>query len=144
MAMPAVREIIQRERPLVGRRDETVRTAAARMAERRCGSILVCDGDQLCGIFTERDLLTRVVAAGRDAATTRLGEVMTPDPNLIEASTPVVEALRRMDEFGYRHLPVYEDDRIVGVISWRDVPFEVVARVQPELDQRHALAERIW
>ncbi len=118
--------------------------AAARMAEQRCGSILVCDGDELCGIFTERDLLTRVVAAGRDASTTRLGEVMTPDPDLIEASEPVIEAVRRMDEFGYRHLPVCKGDHVVGVIAWGDVPFEVVARLQPELDRRHALTERIW
>ena len=121
-----------------------MQTATVRMAEQRCGSILVCDGEQLCGIFTERDLLTRVVAAGRDAAQTRLGEVMTPDPDLIEASEPVIEAVRRMDEFGYRHLPVCEDDQVVGVIAWGDVPFEVVARLQPELDRRHALTERIW
>ena len=143
MAMQAVREIIRHERPLVGHRQDTVRMAAARMAKQRCGSILVCDGDELCGIFTERDLLTRVVAAGRDAARTRLGEVMTPDPELIQASEPVIEAVRRMDEFGYRHLPVCEDDHVVGVIAWGDVPFEVVARLQPELDRRHALTEHI-
>jgi predicted transcriptional regulator len=56
----------------------------------------------------------------------------------------VVEAVRRMDECGYRHLPVVEDDRLVGVISLRDVPLEIIARLEPELSQRHALAERIW
>ena len=139
-----VRECIRRGEPVVAKPGDTVCAAVKRMAEQACSSILVCEGEELRGIFTERDLLTRVVAAGRDPATTRLGEVMTPDPDLIEASEPVVEAVRRMDECGYRHLPVYEDDRVVGVISWRDVPLEVVARLEPELNWRHALAERIW
>jgi signal-transduction protein with cAMP-binding, CBS, and nucleotidyltransferase domain len=69
---------------------------------------------------------------------------MTADPDTIEGSTPVVEAIRRMDEFNYRHLPVLEGDQIVGVIAWRDLPFEERSRMQPELDQRHTLAERMW
>jgi CBS domain-containing protein len=88
----------------VGRTDDTVRTAAEEMAEHGCNSILVCDGQQLKGIFTERDLLVRVVAAGRDAAQTKLAEVMTREPDTIEGSEPVVEAVRRMDECGYHHL----------------------------------------
>jgi CBS domain-containing protein len=69
---------------------------------------------------------------------------MTPDPDTIEASEPVVEAVRRMDECGYRHLPVVEGTRLLGVIALRDVPGEVMAYLQPELDQRRALAERLW
>jgi CBS domain-containing protein len=83
MAKRRVREIIQRDRPLVGHPEDTVGTAAARMAQHRCGSILVCEDDRLHGIFTERDLLARVVAGGRDPATTRLAEVMTPDPDTL-------------------------------------------------------------
>jgi CBS domain-containing protein len=144
MAMTSVREIITRDQPLVGRINDTVQAAATEMAEHCCGSILVCEGDQLRGIFTERDLLVRVVAAGRDPARTKLGEVMTPDPDTVEASEPVVEAVRRMDECCYRHLAVVEGQHILGVISLRDVPFEIMARLQPELDRRHALAERLW
>jgi CBS domain-containing protein len=144
MATRPVREIITRDRPLVGRTDDTVRTAAEEMVEHRCRSILVCNGEQLCGIFTERDLLVRVVAAGRDAARTKLAEVMTPEPDTIEGSQPVVEAVRRMDEGGYHHLPVLEGNRLLGVIALRDVPIEVMARLGPELEQRHLLAERMW
>jgi CBS domain-containing protein len=144
MPTPRVREIIQRDRPLVGRPEDTVGTAAARMAAHRCGSILVCEDEKLRGIFTERDLLARVVAGGRDPATTRLAEVMTPDPDTIEEAAPVVEAVRRMDEGCYRHLPVLAGERVVGVISLRDVPVEVIAGLRPELEQRHALAERLW
>ena len=139
-----VREIITRDRPLVGHPDDTVRTAAEEMAEHCYGSILVCDGGKLRGIFTERDLLVRVVAAGRDAARTRLAEVMTREPDTIGGSEPVVEAVRRMDECGYHHLPVLEEDRLLGVIRLRDVPLEIIARLERELSQRHALAERMW
>jgi CBS domain-containing protein len=141
---PCVREIIQRDRPLIGAPEDTVHTAAARMAEHYCGSILVCAGDELRGIFTERDVLARVVAAGRDPGRTRLEEVMTPEPETIEGSAPVAEAVRRMDEGCCRHLPVLEGGRILGVISWRDVPLEIVDRLHPELERRHALAEHIW
>ena len=117
---------------------------AERMAEACCSSILLCTGGRLDGIFTERDLLVRVVAAGLDPATTTVGSVMTRDPDRIDAAAPVIEAIRRMDEGNFRHLPVVDGDRIVGVISWRDLPFEERAGMQSELDQRHQLAERMW
>jgi CBS domain-containing protein len=144
MTTRPVREIITRDRPLVGHPDDTVRTAAEEMAEHGCNSILVCDGGKLRGIFTERDLLVRVVAAGRDAARTKLAEVMTREPDTIEGSQPVVEAVRRMDECGYHHLPVLEGNHLLGMITLRDVPLDVMVRLQPELEQRHLLAERLW
>ena len=144
MPTPRVREIIQRDRPLVGRPEDTVGTAAARMAAHRCGSILVCEDEKLRGIFTERDLLARVVADGRDPATTRLAEVMTRDPATIGSTASVAEAVRQMDEGCFRHLPVLEGEHVLGVVSLRDVPIEVMAGLRPELEQRHVLAERIW
>jgi CBS domain-containing protein len=139
-----IRECIHRDEPLSGRPEDSVFDAAARMAEHCCSSILICEDRKLRGIFTERDLLVRVVAAGLDPRKTTLGEVMTPDPDTIEGSTPVIEAIRRMDEFSYRHLPVMEDGKILGVVSLRDLPFTEVVAMAPELEQRHALAERMW
>ena len=97
---------MKRRRPVVAGPEETAQAAAARMTEEACGSVLVCDGDRLRGIFTERDLMTRVVGRGLDPRTTRLEQVMTRDPDRIEGTATAREALRRMDEFGYRHLPV--------------------------------------
>ena len=144
MASRPVRECIKRDEPLRGRAEDTVHDAAKRMAEACCSSILVCDGEKLAGIFTERDLLVRVVAVGLEPSKTKLGDVMTADPDTVEASTPVVEAIRRMDEFGYRHVPVMERGRVIGVVSWRDLPRDERAMMQPELEQRHTLAERMW
>lgn len=124
---------------------EAVRVAAQRMAERRCGSVLVMDDDQrLLGIFTERDLLVRVVAAGRDPGGTPLAAVMTREPTTIDIDEPVEDAVRRMDEGAFRHLPVVEGGRVVDVLSLRDVPILDLGRMADELDQRHRLAERIW
>jgi CBS domain-containing protein len=140
----SVRECIRRDEPLVGAAEESVQAVAMRMAEACCSSILLCKEGRLNGIFTERDLLVRVVAAGLDPATTPVGNVMTRDPDRIDAKAPVVEAIRRMDEGSFRHMPVVQGDRIVGVISWRDLPFEERLGMQSELDQRHLLAERMW
>jgi CBS domain-containing protein len=138
-----VRDIMRRHHAVTARPDETVAAATARMTEQACGSILVCDGGKLVGIFTERDLVTRVVAQGLDPKKTELVKVMTSDPARIESTAAAHDALRRMDEIGCRYLPVLEDGRILGVISRRDIPIEIVHAMQPELEIRHAPPEGI-
>lgn len=144
MPQRPVRDCIRRPEPLVAKPADSVRAAAKEMAEHACSSIIVCERGKLVGIFTERDLLARVVAAGLDPDGTKLEQVMSAGPDTIEAGEPVVEAIRRMDEFNYRHLPVMEGGKVLGVVSLRDLPFEDIAKMKPELDQRHDLAERIW
>ena len=110
----------------------TVREAAICMSERQVGAVLVtCDG-ALEGIFTERDLLHRVVAPGRDPNGTRLVEVMTKNPDTIEADDYAIEALSRMSERGYRHLPVLDQGRLVGIVSRRDFLGEEIILVEEE------------
>lgn len=123
--------------------EATVREAARLMTEQACGSVLVMEGERLLGIFTERDALQSVLAAGREP-TTPITEVMVRDPDTINADSPVADALRMMDEFHYWHLPVVRDGKVIGVVSLRDLPFGTGAGIQDELDQRHGLAERIW
>lgn len=102
-------------------RATTVRVAVKEMAARRIGAAMVVEDDKLLGIFTERDVLMRVVAADRDPETTTLAEVMTSDPQTIKASDAVVLALEMMNKRGYRHLPVVEGDKLVGIVSIRDL-----------------------
>ncbi|MDA0368151.1 MAG: CBS domain-containing protein [Proteobacteria bacterium] len=97
-----------------------VRDAARLMKHRRVGSVLVMDGDTLSGIFTERDMVYRVVADGLDPDMTPLSQVMTPNPDTIDGSASALDALRAMNERGYRHLPVIENGRVVGIVSRRD------------------------
>ena len=143
MPQRTVREMIERDRLVSAGPETTVRAAAGLMADGRCGSLLVMDGGRLLGIFTERDLLNRVVGAGRDPGRTRLAEVVTRDPDTIGADEPIIAAIRKMDEFSYRYLPVLDGGRVIGVISTRHLPFSEVIAVAPELERRHSLAERM-
>ena len=98
----------------------TVREASRLMAEQRVGAVLIIEGSILQGIFTERDALNRVLAEDRDPDTTRLFEVMTENLVTLGPNAAAVDALRLMNEVGFRHLPVVEDDHIYGIISLRD------------------------
>lgn len=122
----------------------TVREASRAMADHNIGSVLVVDEDRLVGIFTERDALRRVLGPGLDPDLTLLAEVMTREPDTIRSSDSVCEAIRRMDEFGYRHLPVVDGERVVGVVSSRDCSIGDLAAMAHELEDRHAIAERAW
>jgi CBS domain-containing protein len=143
MAGQSVREIIARSVMVTGTPRQSVHSAAVAMAEHRCGSIAVVDHGRLVGIFTERDLLNRVVAKGLDPARTHLAEVMTRGPSTIEADADVADAIRMMDEGSFRYLPVMEGERLVGMISARDLPYAAIGRLARELDTRHDLAERM-
>lgn len=110
----------------------TVREAAICMSDRQVGAVLVTRDGALEGFFTERDLLHRVVAPGRDPNGTRLIEVMTKNPDTIEADDYAIEALSRMSERGYRHLPVLDQGRLVGIVSRRDFLGEEIVLVEEE------------
>jgi CBS domain-containing protein len=110
----------------------TVREAAICMSDRQVGAVLITRDGALEGIFTERDLLHRVVAPGRDPDATRLVEVMTKNPDTIEHDDYAIEALSLMSERGYRHLPVLDNGRLVGIVSRRDFLGEEIILVEEE------------
>lgn len=101
--------------------DDTVQEAVARMNARKLGSVVVLAEGALRGIFTERDVLTRVVAAGRDPKTTRIHEVMTAGPLTVSPDDTIEEVMKLISERRVRHLPVIEEGRIVGLISMGDI-----------------------
>lgn len=113
--------------------------AARRMAERNVGAILVCENGRLVGIFTERDVLFRVVARGLDPQSTRLADVMTPDPHTVDPKAPFGYALVFMQEKGFRHLPVIEHGKPVGVVSSRSA-------MDPDLEEfrSETLRREFW
>lgn len=139
-----VRSILPDRALVAGPPDLTVLEATRLMTEHCCGSVVVVEEGRPIGIFTERDLTRRVVAAGRDPATTALREVMTPDPDTIAADATVADALRLMDECCYRHLPVVDGGRVIGVLAPEDIPVSELLALGSELEQRHRLAERMW
>lgn len=96
---------------------ETVRA----MVERNIGAVPVIHQGKLVGIFSERDLMSRVVAKGRDPLTTCMAEVMTDDPLTINTNEDLENCLALMRRHGFRHLPVCHEGQLVGVVSLRDI-----------------------
>jgi len=101
--------------------DATVRTAVETLRKARHGCVLIEEEGRLTGIFTERDLLSRVVLAGRNPSKTRLIDVMTPDPLTLESGDPPAFAIHRMVSQGLRHLPIVDDGAVRGFVSVRHV-----------------------
>jgi CBS domain-containing protein len=99
----------------------TVAEVAHRMAELHVGAILVMDGGELKGIFSERDFLVRVVVGGRDPNATAVCEVMTSNVFTIDATVGMEEAMETMRVHNCRHLPVTEEGRVVAFLSMRDL-----------------------
>jgi CBS domain-containing protein len=110
-------DIIKGQKLTVLREEATVQEACRRMWECRVGSVLVADKEQrLTGIFTGRDAV-RSLAEGKDAATTPLAQVMTPNPVTVAPECHAIDALRAMKDRGFRHLPVVDCGRVVGIVS---------------------------
>ncbi|HZL45961.1 MAG TPA: CBS domain-containing protein [Opitutaceae bacterium] len=99
----------------------TVTQAAQEMNRRKVGSVLVLEGGRLVGIFTERDVLWRVVAAGLDPKTSRLSQVMTPNPVTVAPDAPIQHVMDVFTEKRFRHMPVVDGGRLLGLISIGDV-----------------------
>ncbi len=103
------------------RAEMTVREVAAYMTERRVGAVAVLEGTRLAGIVSERDVMGRVVARGLDPDKTRVKDVMTKDLVVAHGPDSHEDGLRTMKQAGCRHLPVVEGDRLVGMVSQRDL-----------------------
>jgi CBS domain-containing protein len=114
-----VRDVMATRLQTVGPED-TVGEAVAVMAQNRVGSVLVMEGERLLGIFTERDTV-RALSQAHDAARHEIVSWMTNDPKTVGPDVDTDEALRMMLDNGFRHLPVVEDRKVVGMVSIRDL-----------------------
>ncbi len=120
---------------------DTVLAATEAMCAARVGSLLVMDGDVLRGIFSERDLLTRVVLARLDPSTTRVGDVMTADVVCIGPDLPLREAMEIVTERRVRHLPVVLDGRVIGLVSIGDLVRRTLEENTVEIDHLRGYVE---
>jgi CBS domain-containing protein len=110
-------------RPLLSLPDSTtVADAIKALNEKRVGAAIVTQGGRLAGIFTERDVLSKVAAKPLDPNTIRVSEVMTPNPETLPSEAKVAYALRKMSEEGYRHIPIVDGaGNVTGVVAVRDI-----------------------
>jgi len=112
--------IVKEQHPLSMTASQTVQDACRRMTKRRVGAVLVTDTKHhLIGIFTGRDAV-RVLAQGNNPAEITLAAAMTPNPHVIAPERSAIEALRVMNDGGFRHLPVVADEKILGIVSRGD------------------------
>jgi len=114
--------------------DDSARLAVLRMLEEGVGSVAICDGGKLVGIFTERDVLV-LSGEGTDLDAVRVGDVMTRDPFTVDASVAVLDAARLMGEKKIRHLPVVEGEHLLGMVGIRDVLGSLVERLWQSHDE---------
>src|SRR5215475_11312803 len=119
--MSTVYDLVKDRRVYSIEAEQTVLDAARFMMEHSIGALPVMRNGELVGIFSERDIMNRVVAAGRMPGTTAVSEVMTANPRGVDAEESVDECLFLMKEFGFRHLPIVRGKELKGLVSLRDL-----------------------
>lgn len=137
--MRIIPDVVREQNVRLMAADATVMDAVRYMAIRRIGAVLIGKDNVLEGIFSERDLLMRVIAKGLDPDMTPLHRVMTRNPDTVAPDQSPIEALDRMHARGYRHLPVVgEDGKVAGVVALRDLNAVVRRQLENELRERDA------
>ena len=140
MTVRRMSEIVRNQNPLMLPTSTTVKQACKCMKDRRVGAVLVSDDNRhLLGIFTGRDAVCRVLAEGKESTKVTLSEVMTQNPTTMPPGKNAVDALRLMQDGGFRHVPVVDNGAVVGVVSKGD--FRGVE--QDRLDEETGIWERI-
>jgi CBS domain-containing protein len=135
-----VSDIVKNQHPVTLPPGATVREACQCMRDRRVGAVLVTEADRrLLGIFTGRDAVHRVLAEGKSAARTKLAGVMTRDVDTVPPGKTAIEALRLMDDGRYRHVPIADGGKVVGIVS----RFDFNGIELDRLDEETGLWERI-
>jgi CBS domain-containing protein len=117
---------------------DSVRVAARTMTERRVAAVLVMEHERLVGIITERDMTARVLASDRDPDSTKCREIMTANPDTLSPQDTAVDAINMMRSRNYRHLPVVEGMKVVGMVSVRDLYAVYNTELMQDLRDRDA------
>ena len=128
--MHAIRHVIRPHRLVTSPPTASVLEVARTMTDARVGAIPIVEGERIVGIFSERDLMTRVVVVGKDAERTRVAEVMTREVLTAEGEDTRSQCLERMRGARCRHLPVLEGGRLIAVLSMRDL-------LRDEIEEQH-------
>ncbi len=138
-----IKDVIRDREPYSMKATASVMEAAEFMAQRRIGAVCVLDEEgRLMGVFSERDLLNRVVVQKLDPATLKIGEVTSKTRAVIRCDETPHQALERMEQIGTRHLPVMDGDRWVGMLSIRDLLRVELSEQGDELKLLHEYIQR--
>lgn len=138
--MAAILELLKRNQHdlHVVQHDQTVLEAIHFMVENNVGAVPVLDHGKLVGIFSERDVMTRVLAREQDPHTTQVSEVMTEDPLSVGPDTSIPDCMVLMKKHKFRHLPICDADKLVGFLSLRDILLHHVDEQEMEVRMMRA------
>jgi CBS domain-containing protein len=139
--MHNLEQVLRNRRLLTAHPGDAVLDVIRRMTAARVGAVTVLDGDALVGVFSERDLMTRVVVAGRDPGETAVGEVMTRDVVTADLAEGRDECLEKMQRAGCRHLPVLASGRVIAMISMRDLMWD---EIEEQVEEIRQLRAYVW
>ncbi len=136
MSERVISNIIEGRALISCNKDSSVRDACKLMSSKKISALAVLDKGSLVGIFTERDALGKILAAGRDPEKTLISEVMVPDPQTVRSAMPLAYALHVMFEGGFRHVPIVDDEgNPIGMVSARDALGEDMVRLERERER---------
>jgi CBS domain-containing protein len=121
--------------------DMSIQDCVRKIIDEKSGAVLIVQDEQLVGIFTERDALNRVLAAGLDPTSSKVSEVMTRDPIVITPNTKVEDALQIVSEKHIHHLPIVQDGKVLGMVSGGDLTHWVVKDEAKEIQHLVDIAE---
>jgi CBS domain-containing protein len=130
LAMSTLRDLVKDRKIYSIDAGRTVLEAARFMMENNVGALPVLRNGELIGIFSERDVMNRVVAVGRTPGHTAVSEVMTANPRAVSLDETIEECLFIMHEFGFRHLPIVEGKELKGLVSLRDIVLRQAAELE--------------
>jgi CBS domain-containing protein len=114
---------------------DTVYRALQLMAENNVGAVMVCEGDQMVGIFTERDYCRKIILMGRSSVNTPIQDIMTKKMVTVCLDSTLEECMELMTKYHIRHLPIQEGDKLVGLVSMRDVMEAIIAFKQERINR---------
>ena len=141
--MHTLRQVIQRLNLISAPSDALVLDVAVTMSEGRVGAIPIMDDERLVGIFSERDLMTRVVVSGRDPRATRISDVMTHDVVTASLDDTVDSCVDKMQAAGCRHLPVVHEGRVISMLSMRDLLRDEIEEQTEEIQSLRAYIHQV-
>ncbi len=136
--MAAVRELVQNRENYHADVNDSVMKVVRQMVDRNIGAIGVLAKGELAGLFSERDLMKRVVAERRDPETTRVGEVMTRNPLSVDPEHTLEGCMELLKKHGFRHVPVCQGTKLLGLISMRDLMEYAVVEKDVEVQMMRA------
>jgi CBS domain-containing protein len=142
MSERVLRDILADNRVISVDGSSNVVEATRVMMHTDAGAVLVTNGNKLEGIFTERDLVKRVVGAGLDPKATSVVDVMTGSIQTAHPDTSAIEALKTMQQNGFRHLPVQENNSLLGIVSLRDFIGKEMTEIQDQQAVERSIANR--